>query len=552
MREWQAGEEQMKYQTLDAVTFAERLRLVIAETESLHTRAQDVGDGKATIGWGYTFNRNNNEAIWLASGIALSDDEWRQIRAIDAASGNPARTRLGLAFARQMGAAEANELLVASTAEYAVHADRLGMPLSRERLALTSVTYNRGADQMQDHPLLDAIESGNRAEAWYQLRYNCWGSNASAEAGLRKRRLVEAQVFGLYDDPANVRADEAKQVMQMLTLHRDHIQSVESRWGETLTGEAGTRDVRALANRDYPAVTAEYGRAPTIRQALEPARIVWLNQLRQTYPEIASELRDDRFGVESIYVDPGRDLMAGTNHTTTAQPDPHHATTLETPLRKIEPARDDLMVGLGGDDVIKAGNGDDVLIGGGGRDRLEGGAGMDLYVVEAGATIVDKDGQGKVFWGGMALDGSANQGFAYRMDGSDLRVSNANGESIIVENYQGGLGISLPAPQKASTQPAVAPSALAALGDSLSAAGYSSEEQDRIAVGWAQRLAQKGLGEPDKLMLSRDGQRIGALHGGVLTEMPISGALALALTDGWDSPSVNLHSAERSPQARST
>jgi hypothetical protein len=280
-----------------------------------------------------------------------------------------------------------------------------------------------------------------------------------------------------------------------------------------------------LANRDYPAVTAEFGQAPTIRQALEPARLAWLNHLRQTYPEIASELRDDRFGVESIYVDPGRDLEAGKNFTTTAQPDPNHATTLDTPLRRAEPARDDLMVGLGGDDVIKAGNGDDVLIGGGGRDRLEGGAGMDLYVVDAGATIVDKDGQGKVFWGGKALDGSASQGFAYRMDGANLRVSNAQGESITIENYQGGLGITLPPPQKASLQPASSPNALAALGEPLSAAGYTAEEQGRIAAGWQANLTQKGLGEPDKLMLSRDGQRIGAMHGGVLTEMPVADAL---------------------------
>lgn len=39
-------------------------------TESLHARSQDVGDGRATIGYGYTFNRSNNAAIWAESGIA--------------------------------------------------------------------------------------------------------------------------------------------------------------------------------------------------------------------------------------------------------------------------------------------------------------------------------------------------------------------------------------------------------------------------------------------------------------------------------------------------
>ncbi|GAA6141651.1 hypothetical protein [Hydrogenophaga sp. 5NK40-0174] len=523
----------MDYQSLDAATYAARLRQVIAETESLHGHAQDVGDGKATIGWGYTFNRNNNAAIWQASGIALTDDQWRQIRAIDAAGTDAEKTRLGLAFSRELSEAEADQLLVASAAEYAVHADRLGMPDSHERLALTSVTYNRGVTAMRGHPLLDAIETGNRAEAWYQLRYNCWGSNAPYEAGLRKRRLVEAEVFGLYDDEQNVTPEEAKSVMQMLTLHRDHIQDVEGRWGETLTGQAGARDLLALANRDYPGVTGTFGEAPTIRDALEPARLAWMAHLRETYPEVADALGDDRFDVAGIYVDPGRDLAAGQNHTTADQPDPNHAATLDTPVRREEPAREDLMVGLGGDDVLKSGNANDVLIGGGGRDRLEGGAGMDLYVVEANATIADRDGQGMVFWGGKALNGSPEQGFTYRKESGHLVVTNAQGEHITIENYQGGLGITLPPdePEKeASLDPADAPHSLDPLREAMDEAGYSAQDQQRIAQAWEQHLAAKGLGEPERLMLSQDGSRIAALHNGILTELNVADALSASPT----------------------
>src|SRR3546814_8721147 len=79
------------------------------------------------------------------------------------------------------------------------------MPLSDERVALVSVTYNRGVvaimgngRNVPEHPIMDAIRDGDRAEAWYQMRYNCWGSNSDYEGGLRKRRYAESEVFDPY------------------------------------------------------------------------------------------------------------------------------------------------------------------------------------------------------------------------------------------------------------------------------------------------------------------------------------------------------------------
>ena len=526
----------MQYDTLDPATYAARLRLLIAATESLHANAQDVGDGKATIGWGYTFNRNNNEAIWRASGIPLSADEWRQIQGIDAAGSDARRTALGLAFGRTLTEAESDQLLVASASVYEVHANAAGMPLSNEKLAITSVTYNRGVGAMNGHPVLDAIANDNRAEAWYQLRYNCWGSNSQFEAGLRKRRLIEAEVFGLYDDPANVTPEEAREAFQMATLHRDHIQQVERRFGETLTGQAGARDLLAEANRDYAGVTAAFGQAQSIRASLEPARAALLGQLRREHPEIAHALTEDRFGVESIYIDPGRELVAGQNHSHANRPDNDRSATLDIPTRRAEAARDDLMLGLGGDDVLKSGMGDDVLMGGGGRDRLEGGAGHDLYIVEAGATIVDSDGQGAVFWGGQALSGAPGQGFDYELNASTLSIRNAQGEAITIENYSGGLGIDLALQRQPALEPATVPLSpdqqrqaeqlRSQLGPSLQAAGYSAEDQQAIETRWLDHLSRnQRLGDPERLMLSRDGTVIGALHGAVMTEMNIPAAL---------------------------
>lgn len=267
----------MKYRELSEQQYMERLRLVIAGAEGLHEKAQDVKDGKATIGWGYTFNRDNNVEIWRRSGIELPEEDWKLLAKIDRAA-DKARTPLGLQFSTRLDAGDADRLLHASLAEFERPADRLRMPLSDERIALTSVAYNRGPGALmgprggKEHPVMSAIREGDRAEAWYQLRYNCWGTRVEAEGGLRKRRFAEAQVFGLYDDPTNVSADEARNVVAMFNRHKSEIDRVEDRFGDSLDAPPAKPNRIAQANRDYPELTALYGRVPTLEAALAPAR----------------------------------------------------------------------------------------------------------------------------------------------------------------------------------------------------------------------------------------------------------------------------------------
>lgn len=174
----------MEYRELTEAEYERKLRLVIVGAEGLHAHAQDVGDNRATIGWGYTLNRNNNVDIWRASGIELSDAQWQMLARIDAAPRDD-KTRLGLGFTRLLNEGESDSLLHASMAEYEVPATSLDMPLSDERVALVSLAYNRGsanltgnqANGIPEHPVMDAIRQGDRAEAWYQIRYNCWGSD---------------------------------------------------------------------------------------------------------------------------------------------------------------------------------------------------------------------------------------------------------------------------------------------------------------------------------------------------------------------------------------
>lgn len=493
----------MDYRELTEEQYYARIRTVVVGAESLHARSQNVGDGMATIGYGYTFNRNNNVEIWQNAGIALTRQESQALAAIDAAP-NGDKTRLALAFPRALNAAESDQLLRASVREYEGPANSLNMPLSEERVAMVSLTYNRGAGaltgdparNMPEHPIMGAIRDGDRAEAWFQMRYNCWGSaDAQFEGGLRKRRFAEAHVFGLYDDPANVTPEEARGVARMYQLHRDEIGNVESRHGVTAEGERATRNRIADANADYPALVRDYGRVETIAQSLGPAHEALLRQARADHPDIADRLTAANIPVGRIHVDPDRELRtnaevdqdaetmrnqrnpprAGTiaaisreqRNSTSQDEDPDHAATIDS--RRMtrgnnprEVDSNDLLIGNGGDDTLRAHRGNDVLIGGAGRDRMEGGIGHDTYVANAGDTVMDSDGRGELRWrnergrdellnGGTRAEGdpantyrSANGQFTYVVDGSNLTVSNGQGESLRVENYApGDMGIRL-------------------------------------------------------------------------------------------------------------
>ena len=450
----------MDYRTLDRDAYRELVGDLIKLTEGLHGHAQDVGDNRATIGYGYTFNRDNNVAIWRESGIQLRQNEWDLLERIDGAP-RADRTRLGLTFPRQLDDANATRLLRASVPEYEAPVDPLGMPMSMEKAAIVSVVYNRGPDSYQRNmqPFRDAVTDGNRAEAWFEVRYNAWGSNAEAEPGLRKRRVMEAQLFGLYDDPERVTSSEALSVYQMVQLHRDRINTDETAWGTNFDGtRASRRDVIALANRDYATLLDDHGRVPTISDALDPARQRLLTDVRRDHPEIAGQVTEQAFNSGAIYVDPGR-----TNARVDAVP--AHAGTLDaTRMRRgAEVESNDLLLGLGGQDTLIGGRGNDVLIGGAGADQLRGGAGRDTYVVSAGDVISDSDRQGRVSWGGQPLQGgairagdpqgtfrSADGAFTYALGGTDLSVTNRNGERITVRDFRDGdLGIQLAQPQRA-------------------------------------------------------------------------------------------------------
>ncbi|RDZ26756.1 XVIPCD domain-containing protein [Lysobacter silvisoli] len=443
----------MDYNELTREQYNELVKRLVKITESLHERSQDVGDGRATIGYGYTFNRSNNVEIWERSGIELTRDERALLQRIDEAPAAD-RTRLGLTFPRALDAAQSDRLLEASIPEYEAPVNALNMPMSREKAAAVSVVYNRGVGSYNRNmePFRDAVEAGDRAEAWFELRYNSWGSHAPSEGGLRKRRYMEGQLFGLYDDPANVGADEARDVYRSFQLHRDRIVRDEANWGESIDGRDAARNMIDAANRDYSNITADYGEVQTIRESLAPAKNALLADLRRQHPDIADRLSNEAFEAGAIYLDPGRNAA-------TVAVDAEHAATLDARRTRnnAEVSSNDLLIGEGGDDTLRGARGDDILIGGAGRDRLEGGQGCDTYVVGDGDTVLDSDRDGELRWDGRQLTGgvrnegdpantyrSADGRYTYQIEGTDLRITDQAGATVTVKEFQSGnLGISL-------------------------------------------------------------------------------------------------------------
>ena len=385
----------LTYVQLSEQEYVDFLVNLISSAEGHLSVATDTRDDQITIGYGYTFARGNNLALWQAAGIALTPDEVTVLQSIDAATTLEQKNNIALnQFTRSISKTEATALLRQTYPEYEGPANQLAMPLSLERVAFVSVSYNRGVRRPLEPRMqgfFDAIRAQDRAEAWFQMRYNSWGTATNFEAGLRARRLVEAQVFNLYDffnSEIGISAEESKQVYRMLQLHRVQILGDESRWGVNPDGTAGTRNLIAEVNADPRWSTLP--RVQTLTETLSQAQdaiIAWVNtQLPAGATPITAVMIDN---AAAIYLDPGRDFAT--------QPiDPNHDGVLNAREFSggVEKTVKNVLIGEGGDDFLTGGKGDDILI---------GGTGYDFYFWNTGDgndRIIDDDRRGRIIING--------------------------------------------------------------------------------------------------------------------------------------------------------
>ena len=232
---------------------------------------------------------------------------------------------------------------------------------NRERLALLSLGFNSKVFATNDPntswndvglptllgPLLTkALLNDDRAEAWYQIRYESGTDTA--------RRFLEADTFNLYDSGPLGEADY-KAAYRILTRHRTKI------FGADQTAGAGNDDFEFRNSRGL--TTAEN------RGTILGIDVKGINaHLAQ-----AQEFLAGTYGVgvpvdwSNIFV--GEDLTTAYYKPSTGDKDVLDGT-----------AQSDLMFGESGDDLLDGKGGDDVLYGGANADRLIGGAGDDWLI----------------------------------------------------------------------------------------------------------------------------------------------------------------------------
>ncbi len=331
------------------------------EADSLRPLVEDVGDGKATIGYGYTFNRNDNLLLWESAGITLTQAQKDVLTKIDAAP-SASKTSIALTeFTRAITLAEAKNLLKYTYTKYEDVANSLGMPESIEKAVVVSLTYNRGSgnvyDQMQD--FIAAINNGNRAEAWYQIRYNAQSPSVKFRNGIANRRYVESERFGLYDNPSSITSYEAHNIAQMYTRNRFVILSYENLYkpqtAAVQKSEPGIQDIYHEMAQVIDKLKMEYGISTGFN-------IEEVQMLDQSTFAIINNLSGDGTSYDGSNND--QDLLIGNS-------------------------LNNIINGGGGNDALIGLDGDDILDGSRGGDIIDGGAGNDTVTYVNSSSAVD-------------------------------------------------------------------------------------------------------------------------------------------------------------------
>jgi GH24 family phage-related lysozyme (muramidase) len=272
--------------------YTEAVVELISHTEGHLDEVTDTKDGEVTIGYGYTFGRNNNVELWTIAEIPLTATQLSVLRRVDAAETIEEKNLIAFSeFTRKITYDQARALLKHTCQKYEGPAEELQMPLSPERAAFVSIVYSQDFGDSLSSNMIDfyqAIRDGNRAEAWFQIRYKALGSSAPMFVYRKaKRRYLESQIFGLYDNPQMTDIQEASSVFKMFQRHRDEICDHESRFGKKINGENGHRNMIDEGNNDphYRLLLNHFGleRIETISMSLESGKSVLLTNLRTCY-----------------------------------------------------------------------------------------------------------------------------------------------------------------------------------------------------------------------------------------------------------------------------
>ena len=250
---------------------------------------------------------------------------------------------------------------------------------TKEMLVLADLAYNNFIkfDGSGCPSLKKAILSGNRAEGWYEIRYNTGGS--------LQRRIAEAGIFGLYNNPDSVSEEEATMIYEMFTQHRDTMLIFEAK---NITAIQGAQTI----------LEANSGLGCTVnvlKVELTPAADI----LKQSYikPEYGNTINYDPLNIQ-VAGDQKILLRGEDTATRTGSNDDLLIGDNDGGVFLYGYSGNDLLIGGKGEDYLDGGTGNDILVSGAGEDTLLGGTGNDTFIV--GGTDTDYDS----FYGGEGID----------------------------------------------------------------------------------------------------------------------------------------------------
>jgi Ca2+-binding RTX toxin-like protein len=232
------------------------------------------------------------------------------------------------------------------------------IPDSYERLAFLSMAYRGDVNTGVAPSMRRAFDQGNRAELWYEIRYNTVGSRTplNIQRGVAKRKYIESEMIGLFSGSSLLTDVEVINALKMYSKHREHILDYDA---DERKGESA----RNLANADENfAPFLLGGGISDIHGELDPA-INWIKA--NGYGELQGDL------LPLIQALDGEFIFG--DHTNGVFDD-----VLGSLSDALHPVNNsDLIMGLSGNDYILSQQGNDVVFGGTGNDEIHGGEGND-------------------------------------------------------------------------------------------------------------------------------------------------------------------------------
>ncbi len=334
---------------------------------------------------------------------------------------------------------------------------------SKERAVLVSMYYQSAKYfGTTDSPsnMVRSLKDGNRAEAWFEIRYGS-SKNGADGNGVVKRRFAESEIFGLYGDTAQLtpadQLKEAKDAYRTLQLHRDKIMDYESRYGVNPDGTASANNQIAAANNDY-GLSASVNEVHTLVASLTPACNVILDDLAASTDPSTKAAYDKWAANRASFVSTNLHFGGGFSGVIDARKYEKFSTNNDVLMvDDSAPVRSNTLYGGQGNDLLIGGAGDDNLDGGTGTDVLAGGGGNDRYFVTSGETVTIEDKSGintilldnKVIGafyrvvGNATLYTSADGAFTATLTGGEFIINDTNGTQITLNKdfAEGDFGI---------------------------------------------------------------------------------------------------------------